>query len=105
MNDRGQDARRFRVLRILMLAAGLVLAGRIVHIQVFEHEKYRAKALQQWERSIPIKAERGNLYDRHGQPLALSHLAHWGFGFPGHRSEYPGGSAGGSARRRSVPNL
>ena len=82
MNDRGQDARRFRVLRILMLAAGLVLAGRIVHIQVFEHEKYRAKALQQWERSIPIKAERGNLYDRHGQPLALS-VTTWRIGVSG----------------------
>jgi cell division protein FtsI/penicillin-binding protein 2 len=82
VSDRGQDVRRFRVLRILIVAAGLVLAGRIVHIQVFEHDKYRAKALQQWERSIPIKAERGNLYDRHGQPLALS-VTTWRIGVSG----------------------
>jgi len=72
MSKRGMDARRFRVLRILILCAGVGLAGRIVHIQVFEHEKYRAIALDQWKRSVPITAERGNLYDHNGQPLALS---------------------------------
>ena len=92
MSDRGHDARRFRVLRILMLAAGLVLAGRIVHIQVFEHEKYRAKALQQWERLIPIKAERGNLYDRHGQPLALS-VTTWRIGVSGSQIDDTGSLA------------
>jgi cell division protein FtsI (penicillin-binding protein 3) len=84
MSNGGLDARRIRTLRILMLAAGVILAGRIVHIQVFEHEKYRAKALPQWERSIPIKAERGNLYDRHGQPLALS-VTTWRIGVSGSR--------------------
>ena len=65
-----------------MLVAGIVLACRLVHIQVFEHEKYRAIAQKQWERSIPIKAERGNLYDRHGQPLALS-VTTWRIGVSG----------------------
>ncbi len=82
MNSRDMGNRRFRTLRILMLAAGIILAGRIVHIQVFEHEKYRAKALSQWERLIPVKAERGNLYDRHGQPLALS-VTTWRIGVSG----------------------
>ena len=72
MENKGHKARRFWILRFLMVVAGVILVARIVHIQVFEHEKYRAKALSQWERPIPIKAERGNLYDRHGQPLALS---------------------------------
>lgn len=84
MSNRGPDARRIRTLRILMLVAGIVLAGRIVHIQVFEHEKYRVKAQQLWGRLIPIKAERGNLYDRHGQPLALS-VTTWRIGVSGSR--------------------
>ncbi len=84
MNNGGHDARRFRILRTLMVVVGIVLAGRIVHIQVFEHEKYRAKGLPQWERSIPIKAERGNLYDHRGQPLALS-VTTWRIGVSGSR--------------------
>ena len=84
MSNRCTDVNRIRKLRILMMVAGIVLAGRIVHIQVFEHEKYRVKALQQWGSSIPIKAERGNLYDRHGQPLALS-VTTWRIGVSGSR--------------------
>ena len=72
MNKRAMDARRFRVLRILILCAGVVLAGRLVHIQVFLHDKYRAIALDQWKSTVAIPAERGNLYDHTGRPLALS---------------------------------
>jgi stage V sporulation protein D (sporulation-specific penicillin-binding protein) len=84
VSKQGYEIQRFRVLRILMVVAGIVLAGRIVHIQVIKHDYYRAKALQQWESSIPIKAERGNLYDRHGQPLALS-VTTWRIGVSGSR--------------------
>lgn len=63
---------RFRFLRIAMMVAGCVLALRMVHIQIIKHEHYRAKALLQWESLVSIPAERGNLYDRHMQPLALS---------------------------------
>lgn len=55
-----------------MVAAGLVLALRIIHIQVFQHTELKRRGLAQWESLISITAERGNLYDRHGQPLALS---------------------------------
>jgi len=72
MNKRAKDARRFRVLRILILCAGVVLAGRLVHIQIFLHDKYRAIALDQWKSTVAIPAERGNLYDHTGRPLALS---------------------------------
>ncbi len=92
MTNRDNDRRRFRTLRILMLSAGIILAGRIVQIQVFEHEKYRAKALKQWERLIPVKAERGNLYDRHGQPLALS-VTTWRIGVSGASVEDSGALA------------
>jgi stage V sporulation protein D (sporulation-specific penicillin-binding protein) len=72
MSKRDDIARRFRVLRILILCAGLVLAARIVHVQVFEHDRYRAIATAQWESTVSTTAERGNLYDHNGQPLALS---------------------------------
>jgi cell division protein FtsI (penicillin-binding protein 3) len=82
------EARRIRLLRIMMLAAGLVLAGRIVHIQVFMHEELKKKGLAQWESLISITAERGNLYDRHGQPLALS-VTTWRVGVSGSLVEQP----------------
>ncbi len=82
MNNRSVDARRFRLLRILMLLAGIVLAGRLVHIQIFKHDELRAKAQMQWKSSVPITAERGNLYDHHGQPLALS-VTTWRIGISG----------------------
>ncbi len=63
---------RFMILRYLMIVAGLILAGRVVHIQIFEHDKYHTIADGQWGKEIAINAERGNLYDRQGRPLALS---------------------------------
>jgi stage V sporulation protein D (sporulation-specific penicillin-binding protein) len=63
---------RFMLLRFVIVAAGLVLAARVVHVQIVLHEKYRARAEDQWGKEIAINAERGDLFDRHGRPLALS---------------------------------
>ena len=63
---------RFMALRLLMIGAGLVLAARVIFIQVVMHEEYRARAESQWGREVALNAERGNLYDRQGRPLALS---------------------------------
>jgi stage V sporulation protein D (sporulation-specific penicillin-binding protein) len=63
---------RLRFLRIAVLAIGVLLAGRVIQIQLFQHDKYAPEARRQWGREIPINAERGNLYDRNGQALALS---------------------------------
>ncbi len=63
---------RFMALRYLMIAAGLILAARVVHIQVIQHEKLLGEAEDQWGKEIATNAERGNLYDRNGLPLALS---------------------------------
>ncbi len=76
MNEQQQKRQkvngRFMLLRYMMVAAGLILAARVVHIQVFKHEVYRARAEDQWGDKVATHAERGNLYDRHGHPLALS---------------------------------
>lgn len=63
---------RLRFLRLFVLALGLLLAGRVIQIQLFQHDKYAPVAHHQWGREIPINAERGNLYDRDGRALALS---------------------------------
>ncbi|MBU8870480.1 MAG: PASTA domain-containing protein [Gemmatimonadales bacterium] len=65
-------AGRLRMLRVGVLLLGLFLAGRVVQIQLFQHNKYDPIARSQWGKETPIKAERGNLYDRQGRALALS---------------------------------
>lgn len=63
---------RFMLLRYVIVAVGLVLAGRVVQIQVFDHAAYAETAKRQWGAEITINAERGDLFDRQGRPLALS---------------------------------
>ena len=70
--DRQKVNGRFMLLRYIMVVAGLILAARVVYIQVIQHEKYKAIAEGQWGKEIATNAERGNLYDRQGRPLALS---------------------------------
>lgn len=75
MNDqapRGAGDRRLGVVRWAVLACGLVLAARVVAIQVVEHDRWRSRAEGQWSREVTIDPERGNLYDRNGKPLAVS---------------------------------
>ncbi len=67
---------RFRILQLILALAGLALAGRVVQIQIFQHDRHLQMARQTWTDDIPIHPERGNLYDRSERPLALS-VAAW----------------------------
>ncbi|ATB42358.1 hypothetical protein CYFUS_007836 [Cystobacter fuscus] len=64
-------------LRVKLLAAffvTLLLAafGRAVFLQVFERDKLRGLAQDQYVRQIEIPARRGDIFDRRGAPLAQS---------------------------------
>jgi cell division protein FtsI (penicillin-binding protein 3) len=50
----------------------LVIAGRLVQLQVIEHEELVARAERQQLRTIVAPAKRGEIRDRHGRVLALS---------------------------------
>lgn len=69
---RDAGGRRLTVLRVAVLALGLLLAGRVIYVQGAEHDRWLARANDQWSREVVIDAERGNLYDRNGRPLAVS---------------------------------
>lgn len=69
---RDLGARRLGVLRMVFLGCGLALAARVIFVQVVEHDRWLARANDQWSREVVIDAERGNLYDRNGRPLAVS---------------------------------
>ncbi|HEX9842564.1 MAG TPA: penicillin-binding protein 2, partial [bacterium] len=56
----------------LMAIAGLGLAARAVDLQVLQHERLAMLAQRQSQRTIRLDGRRGPIYDRFGEPLALS---------------------------------
>ena len=65
-----QPTRRLTWLLWLMLAWVAVIFGRLVMLQVFQHDKLLKAAEQQQQKKIEIAAVRGTIFDRNGQPLA-----------------------------------
>ena len=63
---------RHAVLMAIFLVTFLLLAVRLVWIQVVEAPVYAAKATSQRMRDIELSPRRGTIYDREGEPLAVS---------------------------------
>ncbi|MDZ7292107.1 MAG: penicillin-binding transpeptidase domain-containing protein [candidate division KSB1 bacterium] len=59
-------------LEIFFLCFGLVVVVRLVYIQVWQREKYRKMAKVQHLSEIPLLAQRGLIYDRNQNLLALN---------------------------------
>lgn len=70
---RGARSRK-RLALVLAIYAVITLAlgWRLIEIQVVSAPHYRELARRQTERSLELPAERGKLYDRTGQPFAVS---------------------------------
>lgn len=49
-----------------------VVAGNLFRIQVLMHEHYLAEAERQHKQKIVLPARRGHIFDRNGEPLAVS---------------------------------
>lgn len=73
---------RFTVLRVAVAAVALVLAARVLHIQVLRHDEYRAIGYEQWWQESEVPAVRGDLFDRQGRPQAISVIT-WRVGVAG----------------------
>ncbi len=63
---------KFLFITIVIAAVMLVIAGRLFSIQVLDSAKYREKAKRQHESRIELPAERGGIYDRNGNKLAVN---------------------------------
>ncbi len=68
--------RRFAAVRILAVAVGLVLAVRMVQVQLVQHARWRDEARGQWLKTRVVPARRGSILDREGRPLALTVSSH-----------------------------
>ncbi|MBN2490349.1 MAG: hypothetical protein JXQ29_05825 [Planctomycetes bacterium] len=65
--------RRLVWMGMALLAVHGALAIRLVQIQVVDHENLLAMAERQQLRRYSVPHHRGNIHDRHGEPLVLSY--------------------------------
>ena len=63
---------RVQLLAFFFVALLLAAFGRAVQLQVFERDKLRGLAQDQYVRQIEIPARRGDIFDRRGTPFAQS---------------------------------
>ena len=65
----GHRGDRWAAVALALMAA---LAIKLFFVQVVYHQAYVRKAQKTRGRAWPIRAPRGNIYDRNGNPLALN---------------------------------
>ncbi|MCS7273002.1 MAG: penicillin-binding protein 2 [Fimbriimonadales bacterium] len=71
---KAEDLRRGQWLGLALAAGGIAIAGRLVQLQVLQHETLRQEGeRRRWHRR-PLLAKRGAILDRTGKPLAQSDL-------------------------------
>ncbi len=71
------NSSRWHSVRIKLIGIGFVLAFgligyRALSLQVLDHELFEKRAQRQYQRIIQLPSQRGTIYDRNGQELALS---------------------------------
>lgn len=71
-HERSQATRRLIWLAGIILLWAFAIIGNLIHLQVVRHEAYLRLARKQQERVVEIPAPRGSIFDRNGQPLAMS---------------------------------
>lgn len=70
--DPEQSRGRLNVVRFGLLAWALVLAGRLVQLQVVRYDRIKAEVDEQNQNKREIPARRGTIFDRRGRILARS---------------------------------
>ena len=68
----GNPAHRARWLLLLVVVALVAVTLRLVQLQVVSAGEYAARGLRQRLHTLPIPAERGTVFDRNGNELAMS---------------------------------
>lgn len=65
-------ARRLTIFAALILLWSVLVFLKLFWLQVVRHDAYLRLARRQHERVVEIPAPRGSIYDRNGEPLAMS---------------------------------
>ena len=80
---------RLYLLGFVLLLWCFAICARLLYLQVFSYEKFIAQATHQQQRSVPLTAKRGNIYDRAGRELAMSVLVDSAFAVPTEVKDLP----------------
>ena len=67
---------RLKVIQGLMIFFGIVLVGRLFVLQIIRGKSYQENYNYLTEKTENVEATRGNIFDRNGNLLAYSELAH-----------------------------
>lgn len=68
----GRPRRRLIVALLGLVALLALIAGRVVLLQTSKADSLRSAGAEQWTRTEKIAAQRGTIFDRHGNELAMS---------------------------------
>jgi cell division protein FtsI (penicillin-binding protein 3) len=68
----GRPRRRLIGLLVVLLVALIGLVVKVGAIQTSDGEKLRAAGAEQWTRTVTLPADRGSIFDRNGEELAVS---------------------------------
>ena len=58
------------IVMIITIIIFIVIIGKVFYIQVINYNKLNKYANSLWSRNLPIKADRGIIYDTNGVVLA-----------------------------------
>lgn len=75
-------ASRLRWIAVCGALAWAALTGRLVQLQVYQHDEYSAITRGQYQRRVELKASRGRVLDRRGHDLAVDIAATSFFAYP-----------------------
>ncbi|MFN2526644.1 MAG: peptidoglycan D,D-transpeptidase FtsI family protein [Actinomycetota bacterium] len=76
--------RRLAAVFTVFAIAFAALGGRLITLQIFDSPAYARLAVDQRQREIQIPARRGSVFDRNGEPLAISVDVYSVFADPAH---------------------
>ena len=68
-DDRRRMHARIAALRVIITVAFLLLLGGFWFFQVFQHAKFKEMAENNHQRTLPLRAPRGVIFDRNGEVL------------------------------------
>jgi cell division protein FtsI (penicillin-binding protein 3) len=84
----GKNSRLY-LLGTMLLLWCVAICGRLVYLQIFSYGSFVKQAAHQQQRSIPLAAKRGVIYDRSGHELAMSVLVDSAFAVPSEVKDLP----------------
>lgn len=63
---------RVRVVFLLVTLVFILVVFKVFYIEVIQYKKLNSLAESLWSRNLPIKADRGTIYDRNGKIIATN---------------------------------